>query len=148
MKKLPLFLVILSTLLLVSSVMANETMGRYSYIQVDSVSIDVIDLDKAVFDVDYQIDENVNFLVLLLGKNDLKQKLCDIFNLDNCRFEVADMDHARFYSTINSLNYGDGAYWFPERTFKIEVPNLTVKAQDSSKRFDSVKEFPGIGYYY
>jgi len=148
MKKLPLFLAILSALLLVSPVMADEIMGCYSYVQVESASIDVIDLNKAVFDVDYQVDENVNFLVLLLGKNDLKQKLCDIFDLDNCRFEAVDMDHARFYSSIDSLNYGDGAYWFPERSFKTKIPNLTVKAHDNYKIFDSVREFPGIGYYY
>lgn len=148
MKKLPLFIIILSALFLISPVMADDKTGQYSYIQVDSVFIDVIDLDKAVFDVNYQIDDNVKFLVLLLGKTDLKEKLCDIFDLTNCRFEEVDMDHARIYSDINSLNNGEGAYWFPERKFKIEIPNLTIRAYENYKIFDSVKDFPGIGYYY
>lgn len=148
MKKLLPVLVILFAVFLVSPVMANETMGRYSYIQVESAAIDVVGLDDAVFDVKYQVDDNVDFLVLLLGKNDLKEKLCEIFDLDSCTFETVNMSHARFHSDIQSYNYGEGTYWFPERTFRTEIPNLTIKAQDSSKTFDSVQEFPGIGYFY
>ncbi len=149
MKKLPLVLAaIFAFALIIPPGMAGSSEGRYSYIQVESVAIDVIDLNKAMFEVDYQVDENVNFLVLLLGKNDLKQKLCEVFDLDSCRFEVVDMDHARFSSEIHSYNNGDGTYWFPERVFKTEIPNLTIKAQDNYKIFESIKEFPGIGYYY
>ena len=149
MKKLLLVIVVmLFSIFLVSPGMANETMGRYGYIQVDSAAIDVIDLDEAVFNVSYRVDDNVDFLVILLGKNDLKDKLCDIFDLDNCRFETVGMDHARFFSDIHSYNYGEGTYWFPERNFRTEIPNLTIKAQDSFKEFDSVQEFPGIGYFY
>lgn len=149
MKKVPLVLIMLVTFSLVSPALADEAIGRYSYIQVESVAIDVIDPDEAVFEVNYQVDESVNFLVLLLGKNDLKEKLCEIFALDSCRFESVDMEHARFYSEIHSYNSGDGAYWFPERVFKTEVPNLTVRApQGTYKEFDSLKEFSGIGYYY
>ena len=148
MKKLLPVLVILFAVFLVSPVMANETMGRYSYIQVESVAIDVMDLDEATFNVTYEVDDNVDFLVLLLGKNDLKQKLCEIFNLDSCRFESVGMNHASFVADVHSYNYGEGTYWFPEITFKTEIPNLTIKAQDSSKTFESVQEFPGIGYFY
>ncbi len=135
-------------LLAVSPAMANSTEGRYSYIQVESVDIEVIGLNEASFDVNYKIDDNVNFLVLLLGKSDLKQKICEIFDLENSRFERVDMDGASFHSNIQSYNNGDGTYWFPERTFRTDIPNLTVKAQESYKKFDLVREFPGIGYYY
>lgn len=148
MKKLPLVLVILSVVFFVSPAMADETLGRYSYIQIESVLIDVVDLDQAVFDIKYHVDDNVDFLVLLLGKNDLKEKLCDIFDLEDCSIESVGSNHARFVSDIHSYNNGDGTYWFPEISFKIEVPNVTVRAQENYRRFDSIQEFPGIGYYY
>lgn len=149
MKKLPLFLIVLfAAVLLVSPGMAQQPDGRYSYIQVDSVDINVIDINKAEFEVNYTIDENVNFLVMLLGKNDLKQKLCQVLSLEDCHFDSVDLNRAHFTSYIQSYNNGDGTYWFPERVFKIEVPNVTIRAQDNYKIFDSVMEFPGIGYYY
>lgn len=149
MKKLPLLLAILFTALLVSPCMAdNESVGRYSYIQIESAVVDVVNLNNVSFDVNYDVDDDVNFLVFLLGKNDLKDKLCDIFGLEDCRFDIVDLDHAVFYSNIQSFNNGDGTYWFPEMSFKIEVPNVTVKAQENYKIFDSIQNFPGIGYYF
>ncbi|WOF16257.1 hypothetical protein F1737_05795 [Methanoplanus sp. FWC-SCC4] len=146
MRKVSFLVLLMLVISLSAPAMAGEP-GRYSYVTIESVNITVLDFNKAGFEVDYSVDENVQFLVLLLGKGDLKDKLSEIFGYDDYTFDNVDMDHASFKVNIRSYNNGDGTYWFPEQKFKIEIPNITIQAQDNYKIFPQVKDFPGIGYY-
>ena len=87
-------------LMLVAALIAPAVAGsdeRYSYITVEDVTVQLVK-EHAVVTVNYQIDDGIGFLVLLLGKSDLKRKVLDILN-----FEDAKIKRLR----------GQGSYWFP-----------------------------------
>ena len=98
---------------------------RYSYITVEDVTIQLVEED-AVITMNYKIDDGIGFLVLLLGKSDLKRKVLDILNFEGAQIQIADLDHAVVHASNVSNNYGRGSYWFPEHRFEVVVPSLTV----------------------
>jgi hypothetical protein len=121
--------------------------GRYSYIAVESVTVNLVN-DRATIDVSYRIDEGVQFLVVLLGKSDLKVKLTTILNFDNPQFQVIELDHAVMVVDDVVFNYGDGSYWFPEHEFGAVIPKLTIQTPQSVKHHTFTGLFPnGIGYF-
>jgi hypothetical protein len=131
---------------LVAPVLA-EDVGRYSYIVVEDVRINLVN-DRATIEVDYSIDEGIRFLVMLLGKNDMKIKLEHILNFDNARFREAELDHAVLVIDEASYDYGDGSYWFPEHEFNIIIPKVTVNTPQATRNHTITKTFPnGIGYF-
>lgn len=120
--------------------------NRYSYITIDSVDLELTK-DKAIFDVNYHIDNGVEFLVIFLGKNDLKNKLEKMFSLGDADFGTTTMESTRMTLNNPSVDYGDGSYWFPKKTFQVTVPVLNVKTARSDRTFYNVNEVPGMGYF-
>ncbi|NYT06033.1 MAG: hypothetical protein GKC04_06655 [Methanomicrobiales archaeon] len=121
--------------------------GRYSYITVESVQINLVN-DRATIEVWYSIDEGVQFLVVLLGKSDLKDKLTSILLVEDARYRVIELDHAVLVVEGVSYNYGDGSYWFPEHAFGTTIPDLIVRTPQSVRHLTDTGVFPnGIGYF-
>ncbi|KQC04871.1 MAG: hypothetical protein APR53_09340 [Methanoculleus sp. SDB] len=126
---------------------AGAEPGRYSYITVESVTVDLVN-DRATIDMTYEIDEGVQLLVVLLGKSDLKTKLTSILNFDNPQFRVIELDHAVVVVDDMVFNYGDGSYWFPEHEFRAVIPELTIRTPQSVRYHTFTEIFPnGIGYF-
>ena len=130
---------------IIPAVSAEEE-NRYSYITVDSVDLELTK-DKAIFDINYHIDSGVEFLVIFLGKNDLKNKLEKMFSLNDADFGTTTMTGARITLKNPSVDYGDGSYWFPKKDFAVTVPVLNIKTARSDRTFYDVTEVPGMGYF-
>jgi len=127
MKIRPLIVAILFFCICVSPVLSAES-GRISYISIDHIDIELVD-DVATINVDYRIDDIVSYLVMLLGKSDLKY---------NAILVVRGI----------SYDYGDGSYWFPEHQFGIILPEIVVKTPQISRNFTNTDIIPhGIGYF-
>ncbi len=146
MKIRPLIVAILFVCMFASPVLSAES-GRISYISIDHIDIELVD-DVATINVDYRIDDMVSFLVMLLGKSDLKYKIGVALNFEDAKFIRADLDHAILVVRGISYDYGDGSYWFPEHQFGIMLPEIVVKTPQSSRNFTNTDIIPhGIGYF-
>jgi len=146
MRYLPVVLVVLLICGMVFPVMATDA-GRYRYLTIDTVQI-TLENEDAEIEVNYEIDERVQFLVLLLGKSDLKEKLISVLNFDDAQFREVDMTHAKVMVRKAAVNYGEGSYWFPEQTFGTVIPEIIVKSPQTERRVEMSNVFPnGIGYF-
>lgn len=131
---------------LVTPVIGVDT-SKYSYINVECVDISLVN-NCATINISYTIDDGAQWLVLLLGNSDLKNKLNQILNYENGKFIKTDMDHAIFEINDGPFDYGDGSYWFPEHEFGITIPALYVRTQQSTRNYTMTAEFPnGMGYF-
>ncbi len=137
-------------MLVVAALIAPAVAGsdeRYSYITVEDVTIQLMEED-AVITMNYKIDDGIRFLVLLLGKSDLKRKVLDILNFEDARIQFADLEHAVVHANNVSNDYGRGSYWFPEHRFEVVVPSLTVVAPHNTRCYTNVAELTGgFGYF-
>lgn len=137
-------------LMLVAALIAPAVAGsdeRYSYITVEDVTVQLVK-EHAVVTVNYQIDDGIGFLVLLLGKSDLKRKVVDILNFEDAKIQSIDLEHAVVLVNNASNDYGQGSYWFPEHKFEVVVPSLTVITPHDTKYYANVSEFTGgLGYF-
>ncbi len=137
-------------LMLVSALVAPALAAgdeRYSYITVKDVTVR-LDKADAVVTMNYTIDDGIGFLVLLLGKSDLKQKALNILNFNDTRVQHLDLERIEVRVKGASDDYGQGSYWFPAHRFGVVVPSLTVITPQDVKHFENVSEFPdGLGYF-
>ena len=149
MKLLPGVLgVLLLAVLLAAIIMpvAGADSNQYSYITVEDCTIALQD-ENAVIDLNYSIDEGIVFLVHLLGKSDLKRKLGAITGYPDARYQTIDMDHATIIASDVSQNYGEGSYWFPDHTFGIEIPVVTISYPQVSHTYNNTWTIEGMGYF-
>mgnify|MGYP000843895406 FL=1 len=137
-------------LMLVSALVAPAVAvggERYSYITVEDVTVRLEKAD-AVVTMNYTIDGGIGFLVLLLGKSDLKQKVLDILSFDNAEIQRLDLEHAEVRVKNVSNDYGKGLYWLPAHRFGVVVPSLTIITPQDVKHYENVSDFPdGLGYF-
>ncbi len=120
---------------------------RYGYITVKDVTVR-LEKSDAVVTMNYTIDDGIGFLVLLLGKSDLKQKALDILNFNDTSVQHLDLDRIEVRVKDASNDYGQGSYWFPAHRFGVVVPSLTVISPQDVKHYENVSEFPdGLGYF-
>jgi hypothetical protein len=146
MKKWSLAVLMLLVCGFMTPVMAADT-DRYSYITVQQVEIYLFN-DKATIDITYEIDDGIEFIVLLLGKADLKNKLEEIIDYDGAEFKKIELDHAVIEIENASIDYDDGSYWFPEHEFGITLPRLVVTTPQVKKEYTNTRVFPeGIGHF-
>jgi len=139
MKIRPLIVAILFFCICVSPVLSAES-GRISYISIDHIDIELVD-DVATINVDYRIDDIVSYLVMLLGKSDLKYKIGMALNFEDAKYAILVVRGI-------SYDYGDGSYWFPEHQFGIILPEIVVKTPQISRNFTNTDIIPhGIGYF-
>jgi hypothetical protein len=146
MQKWSLAVLLLLICGVVTPVMAADT-GRYSYITVQQVDIYLYN-EKATIDVTYKIDDGIQFVVLLLGKADLRNKLEDIIDYNGAEFKKIELDHAVIEIENASIDYEDGSYWFPEHEFGITVPRLVVTTPQVQKEFTNTSMLSeGVGHF-
>ena len=120
---------------------------KYGYITVQSVDINLVK-DGAEIQINYTLDEPTRLLVLLLGKQDLKNRLLRVLNFDDAKVTYIEMDQARLQVDDVSYDYGRGIYWFPEHRFNVIIPSLTVRTPQLTREYtytDNISN--GIGYF-
>jgi len=121
--------------------------NKYGYITVEELNI-TLDEGRAYIDIQYSLDEPTRLIVLLLGKQDLKNRLLRVLNYEDAEVVHIGMNQARFIVKDVSYNYGRGIYWFPAHRFNIMIPTLRVITPQTSRVFLSTGEIPnGIGYF-
>jgi hypothetical protein len=87
-------------------------------------------------------------IVLLLGKQDLKNRLLTVLNYEDAEVKNLDLNSAELVVDDVSYSYGRGVYWFPSHTFNVLIPTLRVTTPQVSREYADVNEIPnGIGYF-
>lgn len=137
-------------LMLVSALVAPAVAAgeeRYSYITVKDVTVRLEKAD-AVVTMNYTIDDGIGFLVLLLGKSDLRQKALEILNFNDASVQHLDLERIEVRVKDASNDYGQGSYWFPAHRFGVVVPSLTIVVSGDAKHYENISELPdGLGYF-
>jgi alpha-N-acetylglucosamine transferase len=120
---------------------------KYGYITIQSVDIS-LNGSRADIRVDYTLDEPTRVIVLLLGKQDLKNRLLTVLNYDDAEVKNIDLNSAELVVDDVSYSYGRGVYWFPEHFFNVMVPDLRITTPQVIRNYSSVEGIPnGIGYF-
>lgn len=120
---------------------------KYGYITIEAVNIN-LEGSKATITMDYTLDEPTRVIVLLLGKQDLKNRLLTVLNYDDAEVKSIDLNRAELVVDDVSYSYGRGVYWFPEHVFNVIVPSLRVTTPQVVREYSSVEGIPnGIGYF-
>lgn len=126
---------------------AAQTDSRYSYITFNEVLI-TLEETKATVTVDYSVDSGVQILVMLLGNQDLKNKIEKAMNFKGATVKTADLNRAVLEVESASYNYGDKSYWFPLHTFLVTIPKVTIQTPQTTREMFMVLEMnEGIGYF-
>lgn len=139
------------TLLLITAVcgpvMAAGEDAKYSYITVRDVHIE-LNKNQALIHVNYVLDDGTQLIVLLLGKQDIKNKLLKILNYEDAKVSNIEMTHADLVLDGISYTYGRGIYWFPSHKFNVVIPDLKVSSPQVTREYKMTSEFPnGMGYF-
>jgi hypothetical protein len=138
-------LLIVITALAIPALAADDE--RYGYIKVENMDI-ILDKDQANINLEYTLDEPTRVIVLLLGKQDLKNRILKIVNYEDAKVTSLDMDRAELVVEDISYNYGRGIYWFPDHQFNVIIPTLRIITPQTSKEFSSTSEIThGMGYF-
>lgn len=138
-------LLIVITALAIPALAADDE--RYGYIKVENMDI-ILDKDQANINLEYTLDEPTRVIVLLLGKQDLKNRILKIVNYEDAKVTSIDMDRAELVVEDISYNYGRGIYWFPDHQFNVIIPTLRIITPQTSKEFSSTSEIThGMGYF-
>ena len=128
--------------------------NHYGYITVNSVDVN-LDGVNAVYTVNYSIDPWIAFLVFLLGKQDLKDRLLKIINppvpgsgqTQAIVFQYVDNEKAVISVSNAAMSYGDNTYWYPEQEFAVTIPQITFTAS-FTKTYNNTRVIErGFGYY-
>ena len=124
-----------------------ENTDKYGYITIQAVDI-TLDEGKANINVQYTLDEPTRVIVLLLGKQDLKNRLLTVLNYEDAEVKNLDLNSAELVVDDVSYSYGRGVYWFPSHTFNVLIPTLRMTTPQVSREYAGVNEIPnGIGYF-
>ena len=124
-----------------------ENTDKYGYITIQAVDI-TLDEGKANINVQYTLDEPTRVIVLLLGKQDLKNRLLTVLNYEDAEVKNLDLNSAELVVDDVSYSYGRGVYWFPSHTFNVLIPTLRITTPQVSREYAGVNEIPnGIGYF-
>lgn len=146
MKGWPIAVCLIFLAVLTVPAIATDT-DKYGYITIEAVSI-TLDGEKANIDVQYTLDEPTRVLVLLLGKQDLKNRLLTILNYEDAEVKNLDLNSAELVVDDVSYSYGRGVYWFPAHSFNVLIPTLKITTPQVSREYAGITEIPnGIGYF-
>ncbi|MCX6694562.1 MAG: hypothetical protein NT074_08485 [Methanomicrobiales archaeon] len=143
-----LFLVAILILVVASIAPAAAVPGdRYSYLTVNEVVV-TLERGDAYIRVNYTIDEGARVILLLLGTQDIKGKILKILNFEDAELRSIDTTSAEVFVPDISYNYGRGVFWFPEHSFNIVIPHLTIISPQTSRELWVTSVFPeGMGYF-
>jgi hypothetical protein len=139
-------IVLMLLIALVAPAMAGGE-EKYGYITVKSVTVQLVK-ERAVVTVDYKIDDHIGFLVLLLGKSDLKRKILQILDFEDAAVQRVDLERAVVFVNNASYDYDRGSYWFPAHKFNARIPSLTIITPQDIRQYENTREFPdGLGFF-
>ena len=85
-----------------------------------------MDEGKANINVQYTLDEPTRVIVILLGKQDLKNRLLTVLNYEDAEVKELDRNSAELVVDDVSYSYGKGGYWLPSHTFNVLIPTLRI----------------------
>ncbi|MCQ8893914.1 MAG: hypothetical protein NQU46_04710 [Methanolinea sp.] len=120
---------------------------KYGYITIQNVDI-TLEKNQARIDIQYSLDEPTRLIVLLLGKQDLKNRLLHVLNYEDAEVLQIEMNRANLVVKDVSYNYGRGIYWFPSHQFNVVIPFLRITTPQTSREYHSINFIPnGIGYF-
>ena len=131
-----------------------EMSNHYGYITVKSLDVNLYGVN-AVYTVNYSIDPWIAFLVFLLGKQDLKNRLMKIINthvasnghMQEIVFHYVDNEKTVFSISNAAMSYGDNTYWYPEQEFAVTIPQITFTSS-FTKTYNNTRVIElGFGYY-
>ena len=131
-----------------------ELSNHYGYITVNSVHV-ILEGVNAGYTINYSIDPWIAFLVFLLGKQDLKNRLLKIINppvptsgqTQEIVFQYVDNEKAIISVSNAAMSYGDNTYWYPEQEFAVTIPQITFTAS-FTKTYNNTRVIErGFGYY-
>ena len=123
---------------------------KYGYIKVENMDI-ILDKDQASINLEYTLDEPTRVIVLLLGKQDLKNRILKIVNYEDAEVTRLDMDSAELVVDDVSYNYGRGIYWFPDHQFNVIILNNKGDEVDEFSTNKNMYTYKGSllpGLYY
>jgi len=87
-------------------------------------------------------------IVILLGTQDIKNKILKILNYDDAHVKNVDFESAEVLVPDVAYDYGRGVYWFPDHMFNVVIPYLKVNTPQVSREYYVTNEFPnGMGYF-
>jgi hypothetical protein len=130
-----------------------EKSNRYGYITIDSVDVK-LDGVNAVYTINHSIDPWIAFLVLLFGKQDLKDRMLKIINppipnndqTQKIVFQYVDYEKAIILVSDTAMSCGSNTYWYPRQEFAITIPQTTFTAA-STKIYNNTRMIErGFGY--
>jgi hypothetical protein len=146
MKGWPIAMCLIFLAVLVVPALATST-DKYGYITIEAVDI-TMDEGKANINVQYTLDEPTRVIVLLLGKQDLKNRLLTVLNYEDAEVKDIDLNSAELVVDDVSYSYGKGVYWLPSHTFNVLIPTLRITTPQVSREYADINEIPnGIGYF-
>lgn len=128
--------------------------NHYGYITVNSVDVQLKGVD-ATYTINYSIDPWIAFLVFLLGKQDLKNRLLKIVNppvpgsdqMQKIVFQYVDNEMAMISVSNATMSYGDNTYWYPKQEFAVTIPQITFTSS-FTKTYNNTRVIErGFGYY-
>lgn len=134
-----------------------QSQSHYGYITIDEIQISLQGTDAEIT-MSYEIDPWIAFLVFLLGKQDLKERLLQIIQYpdpiarpeQHAEFMYVDNEKAVISVTNVSLDYNDGTYWYPAHTFSVEIPTLRIVTPqaDNMRTYNYITTMEkGFGYF-
>ncbi len=139
-------LCLLALALLAGGAAAAEA-NRYSYLTVQSVTINLSGT-QATVTAEYAIDPAIRPLVAVFGRGDLLHKVRGVLGFNDARVVDLTLERAVLVVDGASMDYGEGSYWFPSHAFGVVVPSLTVSSPQDTRRFNQTETFPrGMGYF-
>ena len=145
--------------------MKKTLFRNYGFLRPNAEDVQLVGFEKyyepylvigGTYSIDYcrqhvcnvKVEENTRFIFLLLGKQDLKNKLMKILNYQDAKVNRIDLSNAELIVDDAALSYGNGIYWFPSHEFNIVIPKLTVSSPQATRNFTMTREFPGgMGYF-
>ena len=146
MKGWPLALCLIFLAVLTVPALATST-EKYGYITIEAVDI-TMDEGKANINVHYTLDEPTRVIVILLGKQDLKNRLLTVLNYEDAEVKELDLNSAELVVDDVSYSYGKGVYWLPSHSFNVLIPTLRITTPQVSREYADIHEIPnGIGYF-
>lgn len=128
--------------------------NKFGYLTVDSVDYQLIGTGADIT-LKYKVDSWIEFLVYVLGKENLKQRVMSIANYPDDRsakdvtFKHVDLNTAIISVKDIVMDNGDGSYWFYQHEFGTTIPKVTFRTQaETVKTYTNIKTMErGFGYF-
>jgi hypothetical protein len=117
------------------------------YLKINSVDIS-LKSGYADVSVNYVLEDAFRFIALMFGENDLRSKIKDQLGFGNV--SIISMNYTNAHLIVYDVQsiYGEGLYWFPAHEFNTEIPNLTIRTNQSFVQYNHTSKLEdGIVYY-